>query len=131
MKKSTAISVFLLATYPAIASHTIANSAKSGERVLVTDMFWSGGDCEGVSITSFEIVSPPKNGTVTQRTAKDKLNSARLNISPPHRCEGKAIPISYVFYQSKKGFTGSDSFTVRWLSGRGDTREKSYTVTVQ
>ncbi|MFM9973108.1 MAG: hypothetical protein ACKVON_00870 [Beijerinckiaceae bacterium] len=116
---------------PAIASHTITNTGKSGERILVTDMFWQGPDCAGVAISSYQLVSAPQNGTVTQRSVREKLNSAKLNISPPARCEGKEIPISYVSYQSKKGFKGSDSFTVRWTSATGETREKSYTVTIQ
>lgn len=79
---------------------------------------------------TYQLVTPPTNGTVTQRKAREALNSAKLNISPPARCEGKVIPISYVSYQSKKGFKGSDSFTVRWTSANGEVREKSYKVTV-
>lgn len=124
------VGTMLLASTSAFASHTIANSGKSGQRILVTDMFWSGENCTGVDMT-FEIVSPPSNGTVTQRKAREKLNSARLNISPAARCEGSVIPISYVYYQSKKGFKGTDRFTVRWTSATGQIREKSYAVTIE
>jgi hypothetical protein len=120
----------MLFSYPALASHTIGNSGKSAQRFLVTDMFWSGSACAGVDISGFQITAPPQNGTVTQRAVKEKLNSAKLNISPPNRCEGQVIPISYVYYQSKKGFKGTDTFSVRWTSAGGDVREKTYTVTV-
>ncbi len=118
-----------LVASPALASHTISNVAKSGQRILVTDMFWSGSDCAGADMT-YQLVSPPSNGTVTQRKAREALNSAKLNISPPARCEGRVIPISYVSYQSKKGYKGTDSFTVRWTSVNGEVRERTYTVTV-
>jgi hypothetical protein len=92
-------------------------------------MFWSGADCAGVDMT-FQIVTPPANGTVTQCKAREALRSVKLNISPPARGEGRVIPISYVSYQPKKGFKGSDSFSVRWTSATGEVRERSYTVTV-
>ncbi|MGO4781738.1 hypothetical protein AB4084_40255, partial [Lysobacter sp. 2RAB21] len=81
----------LTATVPAAASHAIANSGKSGQRFLVTDMFWNGSDCAGVDMT-FALVSPPQNGTVTQRKAREALSSAKLRISPPARCEGRKLP---------------------------------------
>jgi hypothetical protein len=130
IKKVALIFAFTMCASAAISSHVINNVAPSGKRVLVTDMFWSGSDCQGADLT-YELVSPPTHGTVTQRKAREKLSSANLNINPPARCEGKVIPISYVYYQSKKGFTGADSFTVRWVSVNGDKREKSYNLTVE
>ena len=118
-----------LAATTSLASHKISDSGKSGQRILVTDMFWGGSDCKGVDMT-FELVSPPSNGTVTQRKVREKLNSAKINLSPPHRCEGNVMPISYVSYQSKKGFKGTDKFTVRWTSATGETRERTYSVTI-
>ncbi len=130
MKSFLAIAAAALLVTTAHASHVIGNVAKSGQKVMVTDMFWQGTNCEGVDLT-YQLISPPANGTVTQRKARAKLDSAALRISPPARCDGKVLPISFVYYQSKKGFTGTDSFTVRWTSALGEVRERTYTLTVQ
>ncbi len=129
MKRFIIFAAIMGAAYPVFASHTITNTGKSGQKILVTDMFWSRDDCDGHDMT-YELVTPPQNGNVTQTKSRSKLVSAKLNLSPPHKCEGKNLPISYVYYQSKKGFVGTDTFTVRWVSAHGAQREKSYTVTI-
>jgi hypothetical protein len=126
----SAVACVIITAVPAMASHTINNSAKSGERVLVTDMFWPGTNCAGVEITSFSIVNAPQNGTVTQIATKAKFSSAKYKISPPHSCEGKNLPVSEIYYQSKKGFTGRDFFSVRWVNANGQTRDQNYSLSI-
>jgi hypothetical protein len=131
MKLLVVGSVCFLMIGAASASHSINSTSKSGQRVLITDMFWPGTACAGVEISSFSVVNNAQNGIVTQVYSKGKFSSSKYKINPPHSCEGKNIPVSEVYYQSKKDFKGRDFFSVRWVNANGQTRDQNYSISVE
>ena len=118
---------------PALAwaeSATVASGSKS----QITTHLRTDNQCNAVPVV-IEILAKAANGTVT-------VEPKDLVIRPVtprggeqgSKCVGKTVAGVAVFYQSKPGFTGQDSFRYRRTSeSRGDraTGEISYTVTVK
>lgn len=82
-----------------------------------------------------EILAKPANGTVTVEPKDIVVRPATpRGGEQPSPCVGKTVKGVAIFYQSKSGFAGQDSFRYRRTSeSRGDrsSGEISYTVTVK
>jgi hypothetical protein len=95
----------------------------------------SSRTCVGYRIV-IEILTAPTNGTLTTEPKNRVIPpvTSRGGQQPP-QCVGKTAMGIAIFYQSKPGFVGQDSFKYR-RSSPGDPRDPnagdiSYTVTVK
>jgi hypothetical protein len=82
------------------------------------------------------VIAPPANGTVSTEP-KDIVVKAqnRYGDTQPSQCVGKTVAGVAIFYQSKPGFVGTDSFRYR-RSNPDDANDRFnmeilYRVTVQ
>jgi hypothetical protein len=94
---------------------SISKSANSGETVRVSHHWETDG-----SAISIKIIKQPSNGSVSTRVATEKV-PGRPGETP------KTARVTSVFYKSKKGFVGEDSFTYVRTSARVSG---TYTITV-
>jgi hypothetical protein len=94
---------------------SISKSARSGETVRVSHHWEMDG-----SAVSIKITKQPSNGSVSTRVATEKV-PGRPGETP------KTARVTSVFYKSKKGFVGEDSFTYVRTSARVSG---TYTITV-
>jgi hypothetical protein len=115
------------------ASHVINNSGKSGKKILVTDMYWTGKSCQKQDLT-YEVISGPENGKIIQEKKIEPLDSIKIKAAKINECDGKIIIISYIFYKSNPKFKGEDQFTIMWTSvgepRPGNTRTVTYHITI-
>lgn len=82
------------------------------------------------------ITAAPENGTVTSETKIMTVpEKSERGVPQQSPCVGRTMDGVVVYYQSKPGFVGQDSFRYQRLNPRdaGDpfNMEISYTVTVQ
>ena len=82
------------------------------------------------------VLVAPENGTVTTEPTDYIVPAVnRGGVQQPPQCVGKSMRGVAVFYQSKPGFVGEDSFRYRRVNAdKTDDRfnaEVSYTVTVK
>jgi hypothetical protein len=106
----------------------------SGAKSQITTHMRADNNCNAVPVV-IELLDKPANGMFTVEP-KDVVIRA---VTPrggeqPSKCVGKTVAGVAVFYQSKPGFTGQDTFRYRRTSeSRGDrsSGEISYTVTVK
>lgn len=66
----------------------------------------------------FKVTRPPANG------------AARVVVTNLSSGTGKPIRVAQVFYRSKKGFTGSDSFTYQSIARNGAVQNFTLSVNV-
>ena len=99
---------------------------KSGEAKEICNCggHWRVDNNGKVWPVSIQVVSPPKNGTVTTRASSGqrKLRNG----------EAKTVRLTSVVYQSRKGYVGEDSFTYRRVTADPTDPDngKEYTVAV-
>jgi hypothetical protein len=94
---------------------SISKSARSGETVRVSHHWETDG-----SAVSIKVIKQPSNGSVSTRAATEKI-PVRPGEIP------KSTRVTSVYYKSKKGFVGEDSFTYVRTSARVSG---TYTITV-
>jgi hypothetical protein len=106
----------------------------SGTRSQITTHFRSDNQCKAIPVV-IELLAKPANGTVNVEPKDVVIRPVTpRGGEQPSPCVGKTVAGVAVFYQSKPGFTGRDSFRYRRTSeSRGDrsSGEISYTVTVK
>ena len=83
---------------------------------------------------NIRIVAQPANGTVTAEQ-KEIVVANDKAVPQSSQCMGKTVQGVAVYYQSKPGFTGQDSFRYQRLNPRdaGDplNNDITYTITVK
>ena len=94
-----------------------AATAQSGVETMVKT-FHGKGD-RGIGDHQFKVVQPPANG------------AARVAISNVSTGTGKSIRIAQVFYKSKPGFVGTDSFTLQTTNRDGSAQNITLSVNVR
>jgi hypothetical protein len=132
-----------IATQAAIAQPVGAQSpelkqsatVRSGEKTQITTHSRFDNQCRP-SRVEIKIVNAPAHGTVNSEP-KDMVvhEQNRLGQKQPAQCVGKTVRGVAIFYQSKAGFVGNDSFHyLRFNPGNAKDRfnaDVSYTVTVK
>jgi hypothetical protein len=125
----------VLATLVAPAS-AWAESATvtSGTKSQITTHMRADNQCNSVPVV-IEILAKPANGAVAVEPKDVVIQPVTSRGGEqPSKCVGKTVKGVAVFYQSKPGFAGQDSFRYRRTSEIGRDRasgEISYTVTVK
>jgi hypothetical protein len=127
--------VALLACYSfdVSADQTFKQTVKAGQKARV---WWSGqidiGTCKTIDTINNrpDIVREPANGSLVMAIEQRPFKSA-AGTSP---CDGKPFSSNVVYYQSKPGFKGVDTFIVRrsvWMHYREMTEMATVELTVQ
>jgi hypothetical protein len=101
-------------------------SVRSGAPVEVFNWgFYSTKNCQSAPrLPQYSVRDKPKGGKVSSKIVKAEL-SAKAG-----RCAGRKIRFKTIFYTSKKGFRGTDSFSIR-TGAYGRTNTCKITVRVR
>jgi flagellar biosynthesis/type III secretory pathway ATPase len=119
---------------PTLVSADMA-TVTSGEKSEITTHMRYDRQCQA-SRVAIKILAAPANGTVTAEP-KSVIIPAQTDRSVPQQphCVGKTVDAIAVYYQSKPGFVGQDSFRYLRLNprdaGDGFNKEINYTITVK
>jgi hypothetical protein len=127
---SLALAALVAPTFAWAETATVTSGTKS----QITTHMRFDNQCNAIPVV-IEILAKPANGTVTTESKDIVVRAATpRGGEQPSKCVGKTVGGVAIFYQSKAGFTGQDSFRYRRTSeSRGDrsSGEISYTVTVK
>ena len=104
-------------------------TAKSGQETKLGEHMRVGKDCgpPAVAGQEFTVVKQPANGSITTRQATAELKNA---TGPNEKCKGKSFPAVQVYYKSKDGWKGSDSFSYKFGPAASKPQEQTVNVTV-
>jgi len=107
----------------------------SGKKTQITIHSRFDAACHAARVT-ITVLKPPANGTVTTEPQDYVVPARNRNgVAQYAQCVGKAMRGVAIFYESKPGFVGTDSFRyLRVNADKADDRfnqEVSYTVTVK
>ena len=102
-------------------------SAKSGRYQKIDAYYGWNNDCSH-KLIDVQIVQKPKNGSVEPRVVTERIRSDAA-IGTSGKCAGKRTKAVAVYYKSKSGYRGIDSFRVRMSVG-GQSKYFNYTVRV-
>lgn len=94
-------------------ARTFKKTVASGKNTFVNTHHRIRSDCKTKPI-SIDIVEPPKNGVVTAKLAKRKLD--RYTAGKLRHCYGRMATFINIYYRSNEGFEGTDSFKYRRVS---------------
>jgi len=127
----------ILATAVSICVPTLgwAQSAtvNSGAKTQITTHFRIDSQCRP-SRVEIKVLAAPANGAVTSEPKDVVVPAANKKGKQPTQCVGKSVAGIAVFYQSKAGFKGKDSFKYyRFNPSDANDRfnaEINYTITV-
>ena len=86
-------------------------------------------DCSLVGYPSAKLVSAPSNGTVT--VFKGAAFPVYESVNLRSACNRRRVPGTLVEYRPRRGFTGSDSFTVNVIYPAGYERNDTFNITVK
>jgi hypothetical protein len=134
MKSVLPASIVLALLPPTLAAAETATVAPGVKSQITTHMSYDG-QCKPFRVV-IETLAAPKNGTVTTEP-KDIVVPATTprGGQQQSKCVGQTIRGVAIFYQSKPGFTGQDSFRYRRSTpdrpGDRSSGEITYNVTVK
>jgi hypothetical protein len=124
--------VAILLLVPALGWAATA-TAPSGVKTRIASHFRVDGECRA-SRVEITVLKAPANGTMTSEH-QNIVVPAKNSLGEVQKCVGKSVAGVVVFYQSKPGFAGKDSFRYRRFNP-SDPNDRfnadvSYDVTVK
>ena len=128
---SIALAVLVTPTSLWAESATVASGVKS----QITTHMSTDGQCNPLRVV-IETLAAPANGTLSSEPKNLVVQAATpRGGQQPSKCVGKTVTGVAIFYQSKPGFVGQDSFRYRRSTpdkpGDPAAGEIRYTVTVK
>ena len=127
MKFIVATSLILTAG-PAVAQSAVTDHAVTGPANKEIRAGWFGSslnaDCTGRAVPEARITERAQNGIVKLRQGKVRTNSAA-------KCPNAELPAILVFYQSKEGYRGTDTFTLEVKGVSGNPSLHKFNVSVE
>jgi len=120
---------------PPSLAHAETATVASGQKTQIAIHSRFDNRCVPARV-EITVLAAPQNGAVTTEPTDYIVPEVnRGGVKQPAQCVGKSMRGVAVFYQSKPGFVGEDSFRYRRLNAdKADDRfnaEVSYTVTVK
>jgi hypothetical protein len=97
----------LAASVPAMAA-SLAATAQSGAKTKVAQHVAFDKSCNPQHVV-VKITTPPANGTVTT-AEEDLVTPAKGKLGGAQACVGTTAANAVVYYESKSGFKGRDTF---------------------
>lgn len=129
--------VLSLAVLGLLSGSALAESAMvaSGVKSLITRHWHFDGQCRSSRII-IKVVEPPANGKVTSQAHRVTVPATSPRGGAQNsQCIGKSVQGVAVYYQSRAGFVGQDSFRYVRLNpndaGDRSSGEIGYTITVR
>jgi hypothetical protein len=117
-----------LAIPAAGSAATLQKSAPSGKSAKIDEYTGWNNDCSFLTI-NVNVSSPPSHGAVTSRVARGRITNAAVGSAGS--CFGKPTRVLQVYYRSRAGYRGTDTFSVD-MSVRGQpTKRFTYAVSVR
>jgi hypothetical protein len=119
-------SVPILLSSGALAQDKVIDHAVSGPAAKEIQAGWFGNlkaDCSSGAPPQARVVDHARNGIIKLRNARVRTNSAP-------RCPNAELPAVVVYYESKPGFVGADSFTLEVKGESGTPSRHKFNVTV-
>ena len=110
---------------PALAQTTVTRSetvpaGKQARLVIVPNL---KKDCSSGPMPEIKVVTPPKSGSLITKAGK-------LKTPAKYRCPNKEAEVQALFYQSKDGYTGSDTVVVEIKNADGEIEKRDIRITV-
>ncbi len=102
--------------------------AKSGKTQWIDAYFGWNDDCSFKTI-NVDVVDQPSHGQVSPKIENSKITAAQIGST--RDCLGKPTRAVAVYYKSKGGYRGTDSFKVRMSVGGSAPVFFNYTVSVR
>lgn len=99
----------------------------SGQSKRVDAYLGWNNDCSQMSI-NIDVVGKPRHGTLSHRFVTETIRKA--SIGGVKNCYGKKVRALALYYKSKRGYRGSDSFSVRISTG-GKPANYNYNIAVR
>jgi hypothetical protein len=135
LKIATYTSVFFLLSScadspggPALKPNLIVRGFDSGARQIVDDYYSVTPDCENLGYPEIKILQAPAHGTVAVDKGEAFPSFAKDNVR--YECNKKKVASSQLFYESRPGFHGKDSFTIQVRFVNSNLRMVTYNVDV-
>lgn len=122
-----AIAVSAVCAAGAAYGQTKTVSVQAGKSVWVDSYMGWNDNCTPRTI-NIDVIRPPRHGTVTPRPKNEVIRQA--SIGQARTCAGKTVKGLGVYYKSKSGYSGADSFAVR-ISVGGSPALYSYVINVR
>jgi hypothetical protein len=102
----------LLPALPASAETRTITVPANRTSSVETIAFYNNETCRSGAVPQMQVTRAPANGKVSFRQFSGTLNESS------GRCSGKRVSGQNVIYTPRKGFRGTDSFTVRYSHER-------------
>jgi len=116
----------LLSSGAALAQDKVTDHAVSGPAAKEIRAGWFGSlkaDCSSGQPPQARVIDQAQNGMIMLRNGRVRTNSAP-------NCPNAEVAAVVVFYQSKAGFIGTDSFTLEVKGESGTPSRHKFNVTV-
>ena len=133
MRSAAILAAMMVFTPTPVAADSV--TVPSGVKSEVTTHARYDSECQSTRPV-IKLVAAPKNGTVTVEPKNVVISvEPERGVAQQSYCMGKTVDGVAIYYQSKPGFVGQDSFRYQRLNPRdpGDrfNQEISYTITVR
>lgn len=118
------VAALSLTSFAAAAQTTVYSraTARSGEPARVAYYFTVSADCK-VSSLPVSVAAAPAHGIAVVKESKVKTKRAK-------RCGEIEGPTNVLYYKSKLGYTGDDTFTYKVTNLSGKSQEHVVQITV-
>jgi len=110
---------------PAQAAHQLVSRVARGKATIIAYNYYFFADCVPAQRPRVDILVPPQAGTVKFLPGKGKVGETS------HRCYGRASNSVGVLYTPRKGFRGTDGFSVIYTFPDGRTATGRYQFPVE
>ena len=107
---SILVLVFMLMAPFANAAKTYSKVAKSGKSAKIDTFMGWNDDCSFQTL-DISISKRPAHGKASPKVVRSRISQAQVGSAG--KCIGKPIRGLAIYYRSKRGYRGSDRFTVR------------------
>jgi hypothetical protein len=103
--------------------------AHSGQLTKIDAYFSLTPDCSSAGYAEIGVKIDVQNGTFSARKGKD--HPTFPSDSDMKKCNRRLIPSTQLYYQSNKGYTGSDTLSIKITLASGKKMNVTYNITVR
>src|SRR5262245_868774 len=115
--------VFSLLSVSSAQSQTAVKHVIAGNSLKLSFFNSTNPDCSSRGQSTVRITRAPEHGRLSSRTASDFPSSRS-------QCHQRRVPGTAFYYQSQRGFAGTDYVEAEVVFPSGNLRRYSYTINV-
>ena len=108
---------------------TTVPTVASGVRTRIGLSFSLNTDCSVDGAIIVRVLQPPKNGKF--ESIDEEGNSAYEATNQKFRCNVESRIVSKYFYTSDEGFSGKDRLVIETFFVNGNSRKRTFDITVK